>query len=118
MSIFQFPRIQGRNEEFFRAGEVPLNKGTSINILSTTQIQGTFFNFQSSQQTITHSKSTIEIIEKDVKYVQNYNKDTRTTSMTNGRCLLGLLVNLDLLYRIGTRVLRKNIDFSWNQNES
>ena len=35
-----------------------------------------------TQQTFSCSKSTIETLEKDVKYIQVNNKDTRTTPLT------------------------------------
>ena len=55
-----------------------------------------------TQPTFICSKSTIEVLEKDVKHVQSYNKSTRTISMTLFYCNLEHILHLFLQFLLLT----------------
>ena len=55
-------------------------------------LQTTVGLHQLTQLTFTCSKSPIEALEKGVKYVQSYKKNTRTTSLTSFWCFLVFLL--------------------------
>ena len=70
--------------------------------------------FQQSQLTFTCSKSTIETLEKGVKYVQINHKDIKTTSMTSFWCLYCWLLTYFTPFSSVSIVDFEQVNVSWN----